>query len=409
VCDPLFALVNGQCVSDGIIEFSSDIYNVGARDEFVELSIIRSPSGIAVSDGEVKLVAQTIMIPGTGSSDFAFTRISVSFKTENIQKIKIPIFDNGRFDSQPKFFNVSLFVENNTRAVSTFPIEPMPDHAFDFQPLATSSVYIWDVSDVDPNKCEVSYNKSHLVFRPLEVVTVSLSCDVSAETIPLIASSTAFRSSHLTLMTDSPQINILLSAPATSNTAFSLSFQVAVPGVVCHYFSLSPNPAPGQAPDISRIEPRIESFWNSAQEAPRRIDFSGFISLDSQETRRPVSIAFGISQGAAITASFDSFTNAINSQRSVNTSDSDLSWQAPRDRSSIQCDLNVFCFNETSPLNFSLVHFNLTFQPSQLFFQRPAGINMFFLWTNNTWDIVTKHSLLAGLDVPNSPIRGLTT
>ena len=413
VCDPLFALVNGQCVSDGIIEFSSNIYNVGARDEFVELSIIRSPSGIAGSDGEVKLVVQTVMIPGTGSSDFAFTRTSIVFQTEMVQKIKIPIFDNGRFDPQPKFFNVSLFVEDNSRAVSTFPIEPMTDHAYDFQPLATSSVYIWDVSDFDPSNCELSYNKSHLVFQPLEVVPVSLLCEVSAETITLIASSTAFRSSHLTLIipnsngTASPQINIALAAPATDNTPFSLSFQVAIPGVVCQYFSLSPNPAPGQAPDISRIEPRIESYWNSAQDAPRRIDISGFISLDSQETP-PVSIAFGISQGAVITASFDSFTSAINSQRSVNTSDSDLSWQAPRDIL-IQCDLNVFCFNETSSLNFSLVHFNLTFQPSQLFFQRPAGINMFFLWTNNTWDIVPKHSLLAGLDLPNSPIRGLTT
>ena len=289
-----------------------------------------------------------------------------------------------------------------------------------------SSVFIWDVSGIDPSRCDISpaFLNSSSAPLPVNSFPVFVRCLVCefdpagacsswtsfAEPVTIITS-TAFGSNFMASNSTNASFSdgyLSLSpvAPPTINTPFTLSIQVGFPGVVAQQFLVNANPTPGQAADVTRIEPRILANWTFTQDAPLRSVFSGYLHFACLKGIIPSSIGFGISQGATISVIFDSL-NAINSQRALNTSDSDLAWQAPSDMTTVQCDSNVFCFNQSFAPD-SVIPFTATFLPSQLFHQRPAGINMLFL-TNQTWEVVPTACLYAGIDVPYSPVRGLST
>ena len=420
-CDPLFALVKGACISSGIIEFSSDRYNVGSRNEFFDIPVIRT-NPEPESTSPVNLIVQTIAggsavwKSATGLSDFQFTRTKMTLGgPDNYQTVRVAVFDNARVDQEKLFFNVSIYLDPGTVSGSSLPLSG--NDLVNNEPLVTASVYIWDVSGVDQSRCELRKNpisvfcnvfdfnaNSWTSFRSSSIDDVAVITNTAFGSTIQFVSSGPGSNANVFDSNDFLLLNPII--PPTNNVVYSVAVQIGHVGVLAQQFLLTANPSPGQAPDIKRIEPRIQSNWTLTQDAPARITYSGYLYF-GPDSIPPSSIALAVSEGAKVVASFGSFFNAINAQRAVDPSDSDDVWKAPSNTDSITCGSNIFCFTHSFSPN-SIIKFDVTFQPSQLFFQRPAGINMLFL-RNGAWEIAPSEHLMAGLDVPNSPIRALTT
>jgi hypothetical protein len=120
----------------------------------------------------------------------------------------------------------------------------------------------------------------------------------------------------------------------------------------------------------------------------------------------PDSLGLSVSEGAIITMQIDNVTNALSGQRIVFLEDTDQVWQAPI--IGAVCDENIFCYNSTSWNLVDLIRVNISFKPSQLFLNRPAGLRLLTL-SGSDWTVVPTDCLLGGVDIQGTPLRGLVT
>ena len=470
-CDPLFALVGGNCVSDGIVEFSSNKYHVGSGSEFVEVKVLRTIDSLDFAWLQRDQLQRNSLefllhsVPGQGDpgtfADFETTRTIVQFDpidsaetepTEKadarelvtlVQTIPIRIFDNLRFDPSNRSFKLRLLPDPEAVCGSTFPIRPEPGQSTfagraEDEAIVETEIFIWDDSTFDFTTCEISSDFLETTGRiPIGTSTfdVPVRCqkctDANAEsgcviwsywettddfriasTVEVVESAAVpslVTSSLGAAIDDDGYIQVPVSLPVEADISFDFSVKVVYSGVLSTFFTWTPVPTPGQAPDVIRREHILNREWDHAQAAPAYAEYSGYIHFGciSDPDDLPSFVGIAVSQGGQVILDFAGVTE-IDEIRSVATDATDLEWQAP---TTGICDDDgtegIFCF-ATSPEITDVIPFSLVFKPSPLDYQRPAGIRLIML-QGTVWTVVPEACLYAAVDILQSPIRGLAT
>ena len=489
-CDPLYALVDGVCVSDGVFEFTSKVYHVLASDPFAEVQVIRTVDSLAdlswsqrdrLQRYGISLIVQTVVSEASGAaitessdafSDFGLTGVVIKFpalspadlvgkdpsnKAElrsvyTLSKtVRIPIYDNMRFDALAKSFKVRLVMDPEVVAGSTVPLRPEPGlHPSDPQdplPITEADVYIYDNSVFDYTTCEIKQafaNDPTSLTIGAATFTIPVKCSLCTtnnvgectgfvpfsavgETVSFVSNSSLPTLAPLLTTTatgtfdGSGYLLVSASQPLTVVDSFHTDVHAVFPGIIARHYLLNAVPAAGQIPDSARKETMLNQTWDLSQNAPALLLYSGFLHFGcSQGAAPPASIGVAVAGGATVEL-FVSGISKINVQRTVSTSDSDLLWQAPM-ADHVWCGnqlTGLFCYNRTDPvsnqavpyLQNEVVSIDITFKPSQLFYHRPTGIRFLMLDGTDlkTWREVPGNCLLAPVDIRNSPLRGLKT
>ena len=467
-CDPLFSLIDGVCVSDGIFEFSSPIYNALASDPFVEITVIRTVDSLTADWARrnkrfpLKLMVQTVQDVDGGAisqavgrfSDYQTSTLSVVFPVGGgdvpvsrdelrdqvvlSQTVRIPIYDNMRYDPTVKSFQVRLVADPEAVTGVAAP----GGLAYDL-PITSAEVFIWDVSTFDYTTCNISpvfLNESGNVTVGTVSVDIPIMCQVcTAEGTGNCTSWSMFNSSTLdaafvttsvssvksTLTLASTGVFIVggvlavpVAVPSVLTDDFSITVQAVFPGVIARQFTFNAVPAPGQAADLARKEHVINQTWTEAQQAPALTVYTGFLHfacLNDGIAGLSTSVGVSLAEGAVVTLTL-SGTEIVNIQRPINgSSDPDDVWQAPIDPATVWCGAGLFCNNATSFALDDVLPFTLTFSPSQLFYGRPTGVRLMMLYKQDAvndpvglWRVVPQNCLYAPVELNDSPIRGLS-
>ena len=437
-CDPLFALVDGACVSDGIFEFSSPIYSVLESDLFVEVTVVRAVAS-AAAPRPVTVVVQTeadSAVSGSPDvfSNFADTRTEVVFPdaTDWQQSVRIPIFNDPSFSGTAKMFKVHLLLPPERVGGSTVPLRPS-EEAATYSPILTADVFVGDSKFFDPTMCTVS--------SAFLAASASIAIGASSLNVPIqcsecdgaVCSSTTIRtaaSDEVKFAVSSVGSSVVVSStsaglydaysflllPARISTSagshFSIRVEALYPGIVARHYVLTAMPAPGQVADVSRLERTIDQEWASAQQAPPLAIYTGFLTFGCV-VEAPSFVGVAVSQGASVVMTLDE-VEVVSDQRALHASDSDTEWQAPLN--TVACNTNLLCYQQSGLWTTTTVlRLNLSFKPSQLDYTRPAGVRLMMLSKDNvndatpTWKVVPHGCLYGGIDIPDSPIRGLQT
>jgi hypothetical protein len=451
-CDPVFSLVDQRCVSDGIFEFSSPLYNVRDVDDYAEVTVLRSIDSLdfewAMTRPTLSLIVQTETVEGSAIfksihafADFENVRQIISFPPPSIssvpnlkadqrrsivlkQLVRIPIFDNLVFDEGISEFHVKLILDprvvagtSGTSPILSSVVRIWDTRIFDYSTCFISPVFLGTALSL-PNgtqsfsvpitcqSCNVTdsgdcgngwTNMSSLMTPPAMFATVSRSSNGANIQSRITSSATG-------AYTNEGFLNVSANVPFGLVT-ISVLVQTVFPGMIGKQFLLTANPATGQAPDVLRLEKNVNQTWVTAQEAPPLIVYSGYMHFGCVPSAFS-NLAVTVSEGATISLQLDD-VEVISAQRSVVLEDSDSVWQAPME--SFFCgDGTVFCYNSSSPWsNDQILRLNITFKPSQLFYTRPAGVRFFQADTQGNWAIVPSGCLYGGVDMQNSPIRGI--
>jgi hypothetical protein len=403
-------LLNGECVSDGIVELTSTKYNVKDTDEFVEIVVVRSAVRSPPNNVLTVTVDTTELMEGSAvsrsvraMSDFESSKKTVSISGNGIEKIRILIFDNLRIDNEIRAFRVNLIPSVGTIAGS--PVSIVPDlhaGAVESGPVLTAEVFIWDTRTFDYTLCQVGSGISvTLSLFNVPMVCAGLDEEVLFVTITTLSSGAELKP-LITALNGSPG-TVQARAPATSEQSFSVLVQHILHGVFVKHYLLTNKPVAGQAADISRLERTLNQTWEATQDAPALALYSGFIDPNCFANHLPVEIALSVSQGGKGSLTVDGVT-VLSKQREVNLQASDEQWLPPV---SGICDTDIFCYSAT--IWTDLVRIEVSFIPSRLFLTRPAGVRLLALNQNQEWEVVPKMCLFGGIEIQGSPVRGLVT
>lgn len=446
-CDPLFVLINGDCVSDGIFEFSSSRYNVRDTDEFVELTVLRtidSMAGSVISNLTLLIQPESesaVSRSATVLSDFEFTSSRVAFGgisidgTKNQSRsalvlsyiVRIPIYDNLLVDGDEKFFRAKLILDPNTVTGSVHSIKDIgkPSLEQDQGPIASTDIYVWDTRIFDYTKCTVGDLASPNVANGT-VLNVPITCSIcemsnngsglcsqwrtmtTSDPVVLFTATTTWKDDWSpSIVTQSSAGNYVAAIiPKKIGIRFSILVQAVFSGIIARHFLVTSSPTAGQAADITRVEKSVNRTWSLTQDAPALAIYSGYLRFGNCMQTVPDSLGVSVSEGAIITMQIDNVTNALSAQRRVSLEDSDQVWQAPI--IGAVCDENIFCYNSTTWNLVDLIRVNISFKPSQLFLNRPAGLRLLTL-SGSDWTVVPTDCLLGGVDIQGTPLRGLVT
>ena len=469
-CDPLFVLIEGACVSDGIIEFSSPKYHGTASSQYVQVEVIRTYDSLVFDfqkrDSPLRLLLHTTPVDEGGAvfsssdaySDFESTRIVVELDpvaSEAVepsarsearglvtlkQTVQIEVFDNLRYDAGVRFFSVKLIFDPETVSGSAFPVRPEPGQSayagrLEDDPITEAKIIIWDASNFDYTTCEVdpgfiTSDASFIVGMDTQVLVRCSKCvldeldlsgcatwaywDDTDDFVLVTTNSVAgVASLATTTLANSIDANgyleVTVAVPGTTSTTFSVDVKVAYPGVIASQFIWSSNPLPGQAPDILRLEHMINRRWLHGQDAPASLLYSGYIRFDCfPADGLPANIGIAISMGGYIMFTFGE--EEIESTRGMYPLVTDAEWQVPVS-GSCELDGGIFCLSSPTFVFTHVVPFTVLFKPSQQYYQRPAGVEM--VYQSNTdisvWTTVPQECLYGGVNIPQSPLQGLQT
>jgi hypothetical protein len=469
-CDPLFALVDGNCVSDGIFEFSSSIYHVSNAEQYCEVTVIRTIDSILNLDWNSRnflerygltLTVQTVADANavaqssTEFSDFEMTSVPLHFPAVTLgsgrdsyvlkRSVHIPIYDNMIFDRDARSFQVRLIGDPEAVSGSSVPLRPIPgmlgDSALDPLPISEATVVIYDTSVFDLSTCFIK--DTYLNDTDIHVSTTASSftvpvkcslCEIDAEgkclslvsfhkdgeLVRFVTNSSYSGTKPILSDTATGQYDaagfllVNVSNPREVSKNFDVYIQAVFPGTIVQQYLLSAVPTTGQIPDLTRKEPVIDTTWALSQQAPALVLYSGYLNMKCfDSTNLPGSIGVAISKGAHVSLVLAGEL-VINTARTYGDIYTEADWQAPPEDSWCGDDLNgLFCFNKTGTgyMPDELVPFEIAFKTSQAYYQRPSGIR--FLYCNSTgsqtWKVIPSECLLAAVDIYGSPIRGFIT
>ena len=330
-CDPLFVLYKGNCVSDGIIEFTSPTYHVNSDAKVVTVTVVRSLDALQVDwaltrpvklrlstrDSSAVSVSKTPgLLTDFGAVDLSFTMGHVSalsgptinpFQAELLgeyigvssyrsaartalqllYKVDIPIFDNALFDRHVKSFKVKLEVS----------IESMRGTPSDGVILQEAEVFIWDTYSYFPT-LDSSLNSDSLsqlstsVWSAIPFIVDLATCSspVCTEVVPvedqdasrLITVTRSLGNKRYTLGNAVFSLTPLdgkLTGFAVPYTAgpFEVTVGLAKPGLFGSYYQFTSPPSPSQEPSIKRIDSQLNAYWFKSQFAPSYISWTGFL------------------------------------------------------------------------------------------------------------------------------------
>ena len=436
-CDPLFALVEGKCVSDGIFELSSPVFNALSSDRFVEITVVRAvdsgDSHWLASRPPVSVILQTESDPETvyqsihAYSDFQRTMKVLEFgQTDVVKKVEIPIFDNLAFDRILKKFEVKLLLD--PRGISGSPLPVRPSEG-DSAPISTALVNIWDTRLYDPSTCGISYafiSQAVIVSSATGMMEIPVSCLVADElnggwvnmtasldppawfgTTTILAANTrlpsVLTSTVSAVFNSDGYLGVRASVPNVGQK-IQVIVHALLPGIMARQYLLTALPATGQGADVRRLEHNINQTWDTAQDAPPLIVYSGYMHFGC--TTIPfASIGISLAQGAYAKVEINE-EGVIEEQREAVIGSSDEEWQAGLEN--VLCDNGgLFCYNSTSWNSDEILRLNVTFKPSMIFFTKPAGIRMMGLNDQGNWGVIPSECLLGGIEVHSAPLRGI--
>lgn len=458
LCDPLFVLVGGNCVSDGIFEFSSPKYHVMSSEKFVQIKIIRAIDSIDFEfqqrDQLVRNSLQFLVhtLPSGSAlysssevfSDYESSRIPVEFgpvdpnlsvpatkdECRNLltleQTVEIEIFDNLVYDGLPRSFSVRLIADPEAISGSTFPVRPSNSGLDD--PIAQADVYIWDSSQFDYTTCEVdpAFLTSSADFTD-ESFTVGIRCQKCVADEPDLTGCADWEywdSSDDFLVATTTMAGAVVSTtngstfdadgymPVTGlvpveEDNFSVTIQALYSGAIVTFFVFSGEPLPGQAPDVLRREHTVNREWASAQLTPAFLKYSGFVYFDCLSgSTVPSNLGLAVSQGGYVELQFGDLF--VNNTRSADLDATDAEWQAPIEPATCSDEAGVICLDPAPTLDHAdVVPFLVAFKVYSGNYLRPAGVRL--MWdVDGTWSVVPEECLYAGVNIPQSPILGLT-
>jgi hypothetical protein len=197
LCDPLFSMVDGLCISDGIVEFASPFYHVLANAGSVELKVVRAVDSIDLEWSRRAYIAEfgvsftAVTVPSRDVSsqaifasqdffaDYELINTRVVFGaaasipadpttrsdlravfTDSLTgTISVPIFDNLIFDPTVKSFKVKLIADPSTVPGFPSPLRPLPGidtfNAYDYV-LDETEIFIWDANNFDYRTCGIA-------------------------------------------------------------------------------------------------------------------------------------------------------------------------------------------------------------------------------------------------------------
>lgn len=383
----------GLCVSEGVIEFSSSYYHVQSDAEFVVIEIVRSfdtvdldwvlrgsahkpvvvvqtvdsRSAHSVSGAQQRLTdfettmetlefdvtfdaftdslsenAFTLLLNSTNSTSDLITSSGVpysgvSWRGEAMRTIslkhsvQIPVFDNGVYDAEEKFFTVRLVVDSETTAGSVMPMTPftpyfersdisaVPGSLVQHAQLDEARVYIWDRSDTASASDTFLKSDSPIatgeIFRTgpqvgtvIDVEFIAQKCLVEAadgcsQLGPVDSANDVARFLVITEPTMKGSSDRMLGDALYTRKAlasngiyksysmpfiagpFRIHIQQSFAGLNAMYYSWSPEPAAYQRPDILRIDHGLTHDWRSGRDSPRYVRWTGFLHWDCLRDR----------------------------------------------------------------------------------------------------------------------------
>ena len=484
VCDPLFVLVEGKCVSDGIIEFSSPKYNgVAGFDDFVDIEIVRTIDSVDYdwgirsdleNDGLVVSVItglvsneaeRAVYSSASVLSDYDMIQDDIVFSRgddtvvitgdkstlrsaiEVRKTIHVPIFDNLQYDSGIKSFTVKLFYDPNMVSGSAVPLIPTPEESIPEKILLDETVvYIWDKIGVDYTTCtiqsiflgSISAGLSHAQTAHLPIVcnkciaNGSGGCTswvpfTSTDNLVGFATKTNGGVPSLTRWSGNPTISaggfmsVGVVVPTNIGVKFDVEIDALYTGIISELFLYTAVTSAGQAPDIRRLDHTVNQRWAEAQVAPAAVVFSGYLHFGCTLSSVPIALGFVVSQGGSVSLSMNGNSVSLSTgTRSIFDSTAvDGAWQAQEKVDNLMCASpssdGVLCYTPgTAFSGTDVVFIEATFTASPLYPSKPAGVSLLMQTTDvgaasATWKLVPEGCLYAGLEVPDSPLRGITT
>ena len=373
-----------------------------------------------------------------------------------IKTIRVPIYDNLRYDPGRKSFRVKLLADPETVSGSPSPIRPIPGldtyNAYDYV-LDETEVFIWDSSTIDYSTCVIGadFFAASTSFTTNQVtVDIPVKCSKCIEENETTGCITWAPIDHLsddfivivTTLSTLPSIvtstttgsfdndGYLLAAaslPAVPVDSFDAKIQVGYKGIITREFLWTSVPSMTQVADVRRLEKTLDSLWEEAQYAPAQSVFEGYLHFAciTGTATRPSKIGFAVSQGASVVLSMNGEVVLDKQRAIVDLNASDAGWQAVQDLAGAECDedgtLGIICYQRVNDLlanvpyqENEIVPISVMFKASPLYPRRPAGVRFAMLNKDDsgaaeTWKLVSNGCLYGGVEVVDSPARGLKT
>ena len=383
------------------------------------------------------------------TTDKASLRAAIEVK----KTVFIPIYDNLRYDSGVKAFSVKLFYDPKIVSGSAIPLRPSEsEHGPQKILLDESVVYIWDKVGVDYSTCMIKptlLGSLSLGLASNSIAHVPVLCKkctadnsggcsawtafgagdnlvgFAVKTEWTASNSVVYSSPVVTLWADSPPVDgngymsVDLKVPTAVGTSFKAHIDALYPGIISQVYLYTADPSEGQAPDIQRLEHTINARYAQAQSSPASIVFEGYLHFACTTTSLPTSIGFVVSQGGSIDLRVNKapVVLSVGTRNIFDSNALDAAWQAQGVVENLPCSTagsdGVLCYTPATAFAVEDVLFiQATFVASPLYPSKPAGVTLVMKTTNTgavspTWKPVPEGCLYAGLEVPDSPLRGI--
>ena len=364
------------------------------------------------------------------------------------KSVEIPIFDNLQYDSGIKSFTVKLFYDPSMVSGSALPLTPTPDGTVPEKILLDEAVvYIWDKVGVDYSTCSIkgtflgsiSAGLTHGQNVHFPIVCTKCTSDDSssgcANWAPFTASDNligfATRTSNgppvITKWSNNPAVSadgfmdVSVSVPSTVGVDFDVQIDALYRGIIAELYLYTADTNSGQSADVQRLLHDINLRYEQTQSAPAAIVFRGYLHFGCTSASLPSAIGFTVSQGGSVSLQVNSVgqTLSVGTRNIFDSTVSGAAWQAQETVANLACATQssdgVLCYTPSTPFGATdVVFIEATFTASPLYPSKPAGVSFLMRTTDPgavsaTWKLVPEGCLYAGLEIPDSPLRDITS